>query len=506
MANALQNITISAPAFSGLNTQDSPLGLDSSWASVTDHCVVDKYGRIGSRKGVDILTTDGSGLGSSAGITSIFEYVDSSGNETIFSAGNNKIWSGTTTLTDETPGAYTVSADDWKMASMGDKCYFFQRDQEPLVYSTASGAVEATTGVSGYSGTIPEGNEVLAAFGRLFVAEVTDDKQVVYWSDFQNGLVWDTGSAGSIDLSRHWPRGYDEVVAMAAHNGFLVIFGKESILTYSGAESPATMALADTTDSVGCVARDTVHAVGPDLLFLSAGGLRSYGRTIQEDSLPMTDVSKNVRNDVIAAIGNQTAGIKAVYSPENAFYLLSFTDSELVYCFDVRGYLENQSYRVTLWPSMELESFCRDRDGTLYLGVANGIAKYNDYDDEGSAYIMKYYSHPLAFDAPSNLKFLKKITATVLGGNLATGNIRWGYDYLENYDSQPFVLGGSGIAEYGVSEYGIGEYSIGVLTSRTAVNTGGSGSVITVGLEAVIDGALLSLQELNIQSTIGRLI
>jgi len=505
--NQLQNITISAPSFSGLNTQDSPLGLDSTWASVADHCVIDQYGRIGSRKGINQLTASSAPLGSSNGIVSMFEFVDGSGNETIFSTGNNKIFSGTTTLTDETPGSYTVTGNDWKMVSLAGKCYFFQRDHEPLVYSTASGAVEAMTDVHGYSGTVQEGNEVLAAYGRLWVADITDDKQVVYWSDFLNGLVWHSGSSGSIDLAKHWPRGYDEIVALAAHNGYLIIFGKESILMYSGAESPSTMQLVDTTDSVGCIARDTVHAVGPDLLFLSSAGLRSLGRTIQEDSLPMADVSKNVRNELLSAIAAQSDGIiKAVYSPENAFYLLSLTDSSVVYCFDVRGLLENQSYRVTKWPSTELESFLRDRDGTLYLGVENGIAKYNGYDDEGASYTMRYFSHPLTFDAPANLKFLKKIRATIIGGNLATGNFRWGYDYKENYDSRPFVLGTSGIAEYNIGEYGISEYSVGVLTSRADVNVGGSGSVVTVGVEAVIEGSSLSLQELNIQSTIGRLI
>ena len=265
MASQLQNITIAAPAFSGLNTQDSPLGLDSSWASVADHCVIDRYGRIGARKGIDIVT--------------------------VFSTGNNKIFSGTTSLTDETPGSYTVNADNWKIVSLANKCYFFQAGQEPLVYSTASGDVEAMTGVSGYAGTVKQGNEVLAAFGRLWVADIAGDKQKIYWSDLLDGLKWSGGSSGSIDLSNHWPKGYDEIVSIAAHNNFLIVFGKESILMYSGAGSPASMVLSDTTDSVGCSARDSVHAVGPDLLFLSAGGLRSLGRTIQENSLPMTDVN-----------------------------------------------------------------------------------------------------------------------------------------------------------------------------------------------------------------------
>ena len=91
MASQLQNITIAAPAFSGLNTQDSPLGLDSSWASVADHCIIDRYGRIGARKGIDIVTTSATPLGSSAGIISMFEFTETDGTTTVFSTGNNKI-------------------------------------------------------------------------------------------------------------------------------------------------------------------------------------------------------------------------------------------------------------------------------------------------------------------------------------------------------------------------------------------------------------------------------
>ena len=50
------------------------------------------------------------------GIESIFEYVDHSGDKVVFSAGNNKVFTGTTTLTDVTlPGSYTVSANNWKI-------------------------------------------------------------------------------------------------------------------------------------------------------------------------------------------------------------------------------------------------------------------------------------------------------------------------------------------------------------------------------------------------------
>ena len=101
MAQQLQNITVAAPGFFGLNTQDSPIGLDPSFASVADNCVIDKSGRIAARKGYDEVSTNApSLLGTSRGIETVYEYVDQSGSKYVLSAGNNKIFSGTTTLTD----------------------------------------------------------------------------------------------------------------------------------------------------------------------------------------------------------------------------------------------------------------------------------------------------------------------------------------------------------------------------------------------------------------------
>ena len=65
-------------------------------------------------------------------LSAIKEFRDDLGNTKIFSVGNNKILSGTTTLADETPGSYTITADDWKMVNFNDSITFFQSGYEPL--------------------------------------------------------------------------------------------------------------------------------------------------------------------------------------------------------------------------------------------------------------------------------------------------------------------------------------------------------------------------------------
>ena len=64
MAQELRSINLVAPAFKGINTEDSPITQDPSFAEVADNAVIDKRGRIASRKGYNVLTTDKTALGS----------------------------------------------------------------------------------------------------------------------------------------------------------------------------------------------------------------------------------------------------------------------------------------------------------------------------------------------------------------------------------------------------------------------------------------------------------
>ena len=221
MAQELKSINLVAPAFKGVNTEDSPLAQDPSFAEIADNAVIDKRGRIAARKGHTVVTTNKTVLGTDS-LYSIKEYRDDAGNTKIFSVGNNKIMSGTTTLADETPGSYTISANDWKIVNFNNHAYFFQRGQEPLIYTdeSGSGVLEKFSDHSHATGTPPQANEALAAFGRVWAADVTGNKHTVYWSDLLNGHAWTGGSTGSLDLTTVFPEGFDEIVALESLTTF----------------------------------------------------------------------------------------------------------------------------------------------------------------------------------------------------------------------------------------------------------------------------------------------
>ena len=507
MAQELQSINLVAPAFKGVNTEDSPLAQDPSFAEIADNAVIDKRGRIAARKGHAAITTNKTVLGSGT-LRAIKEFKDNAGNTKIFSVGNNKIISGTTTLADETPGGYVINADNWKLVDFNNKIYFFQRGLQPLVYDNAGGSVIPLSSVAGSAGVVSGmyGNEVLAAYGRLWTADVTGDKSTVYWSDLLIGHDWTGGTSGSIDISKVWPDGYDEIVALAAHNGLLIIFGKHSIVAYQGAQAPATMALVDTVAGVGCVDRDTVQYTGSDVLFLSHTGLKSFGRTIQESSLPISSLSGNITKDIIAALQNETQSFRSVYSPEEGFYLLTFTGQDITYCFDVRGTLENGSYRVTRWPSTNFTSFTRIDNGDLYVGTTAGISTYTGYSDNGSSYRFKYYSPSLTFGDSSRIKILKKLKPTLVGANNSVVFMKWSYDFDTTYSTAEFTVGTQITGFYGESEYTTVEFTGGQLTNQRSLNATGYGTSVQVGLESEIDGSPLSLQEINVMALIGKLL
>ena len=509
MAQKLQSITITAPGFAGVNTQDAPLAQDPTFASVADNCIIDKEGRVAARKGYSMVSTNGASvLGSSDGIEAVHQFRDSGGNTKIFSAGNNKVFYGTTTLTDDTPVSYTISANNWKIVNFYDHAYFFQRAHEPLLYTNSVGDIEKMSSHVHASGTPPQGNEVLAAFGRLWVADFATDKSTIYWSDLLNGHAWSGGSTGSIDISKVWPNGYDEIVALAAHNGFLVIFGKDSIVIYEGADSPASMTLADTISNIGCVSRDAVISTGKDLIFLDRSGVRSLARTIQEKSSPIGDISKNVNNDVKNLVASETGNISLHYSPKEAFVLVNFPVLQTVYVFDTRFPLQDGSYRATTWSSIAPLCFTNLVDDTIYIGNATGIAQYDTYQDNTGSYQLSYFSHPLAFGDSSVLKFLKKVNLTTFDGAEATVVLNWAYDYSNAYKKQAYVLPANNAAQYNISEYNTeAEYSSSLsLINRQKVNTSGSGAVVSVGVETTVDGKSIAIQQFNIHALLGRIV
>lgn len=513
MSQQIQTFSITAPGFYGLNTQDSSLDLSSGFALVANNCVIDKFGRVGARKGWTPAHSTLAALGT-AKVKTITELITPSGSTYTVCAGNNKLFKLVgNTLTELTFNGIgttpTITADNWSTAYLDGDLYFYQSGHVPLGFDPDSSTTTyyRVDQESGYNGIVQNANIVIAALGRIWNAETTTDKVTVQWSDLKSPHKFGSGTAGTLDTTTVWPRGGDTITALAIHNNFLFIFGKRNILIYQGANNPATMSLYDVVIGIGCIARDSVVNTETDVLFLSETGVRSVMRTIQEKSAPLRDLSKNVRDDLLSAVNSEVkADIKAVYNPREGFYLLALPLSKTVYCFDTKAALQDGSSRVTTWDSIEPSSFLMKSDGTMLLGKAGYVGTYTGYQDNTSAYRFQYFTNHTDLGQPSVTSVLKKLSVVVIGGTNQYVAMKWGYDFSGNYYSQTVKIPDQGTYYYGVAEYGLSSYTNGTALQTLVAYPTGAGKVIQTGYEADINGAALSVQKIEIQAKNGKIV
>jgi hypothetical protein len=349
---------------------------------------------------------------------------------------------------------------------------------------------------------------------------------VLHWSDLLLGAKFSGGTSGSLDLTNLWPTGNDQITAIAAHNQKLIVFGRNNILIFGSSASDGKLAdptndlfIEDSIVDIGCVGKHAWSVVGSDLWFIDYSGLRSLGRTIQEKSLPIGELSKNVATQFRNQARTVGDSARLFYSPEEAFVLAIFESQPITWCFDTKLKLEDGSARTTAWTGLDFACFARSVDGTIWMGNNDGINQYRGYVDAaasngtgGTKYRFRYYMHPQTFGQPANLKIPKEVDMTIGGGLGQRAVCYWGFSYKYLFKSQPFVLNSEIPDFYGIDEYNITdeadptEYGSGSTIGEYSIPLSGSGTSVVIGLEADVLGQALSLQEINLQTKIGRMV
>lgn len=514
MAKVIIPFSIQAPGFYGLNLADSPVDLSSNFALEANNCVIDRYGRVAGRKGWAKANTANADL-STSDVCCIGELIENDGTATTLCAGGAylfKLSAGAlVTLTYGGGGvAPTINDDNWKFCQLNGVAMFWQRAYDPLIYDPA---VSTTTyrrlnEKTGTAGTVNQCNEAISAYGRVWAADTSTDKQTVVFSDLLSPHVWTGGTSGSLDIGELWPTGGDQIVSLAAHNNYLFVMGRKQILIFANASDPVNIFLEDSVTGIGCIARDSVQATGTDIIFLSDSGVRSLLRTIQEKSAPLRDLSKNIRDDLQDYLTLENVeNIKSGYSQVNQFYILRLPVADLAYCFDTRAALPDGSARVTTWPGYVACSFYETKARKFYIGKPGYLGEYSTYLDDTETYRMTYFTTWIDFGNAIQTSILKKIMYTIIGGANQTLVFKWAKDY-ENvyYTASETLQGMDTVAEYGLAEYNTTyEYTTGILVDSIGVNAGGTAKVFQFGIEAVIDNQSLSIQKLEVFTKDGKL-
>jgi len=561
MAQQQQNVSISAPGFQGLNTEDSPLQQDPGFALEADNCVIDRFGRIGAREAFDGYTNnDNITYSTNPAMVTETKQVYQLGGGVIGTTRHDLgvlghlQYSGAGALVQEDYYIVRFNAEDMDAISyptvavpanlvradivyFNDAIYIFSKGNIALKYTgTITNLFAGTIDVdyippiddSGIIANNIDGDVGCSAYGRLWVSGVNNDYNTIYYSDLLIATQWYDGRAtpadtqntgGIIDVSQYWPNGGDRIVSIQAHNNFLVIFGRQSILLYSSVNNFADPAdvggliLQDAISSMGAVSRDAVASIGSDLLFVDDSGVRSLGRTIQEKSVPIGDLTANVKRDISILIRDEpNDAISLFYMPDKNLVICNFADTEQAYAVEMRAPSATGGQKVTRWTDcvfrrgMYVEQ--EDNVYTLLAGKDTGGALwYDNYLEwDGQPYFMRYGSNAFTFGDSVRQKFLKKIDFTLVS-TFADANsvVKWGYGGFLT-DTATNVVTAQQPALYGVSEFNEAEYGPGLTSlKRYRINAKGSGDLVRVGLETEIAGNSLSIQEINVQTLMGRI-
>ena len=170
------------------------------------------------------------------------------------------------------------------------------------------------------------------------------------------------------------------------------------------------------------------------------GVVRDHGGTGVGIGWAMDNCFNVHRDSVSFATSEAKTRIKSIYSPNDAFYLLSFPSANLTFVFDVRAPLQDGSYRVTQWTNINPTAFALKRDNTLLLGQQGYVGQYASFADNGSAYTLVYFTNYFDFDSPTTEKLLKKMRLAILGGVGQVALLKYAFDYDTDYEFRQFSL------------------------------------------------------------------
>ena len=413
--------------------------------------------------------------------------------------------------------------------------FLFSRGNSFLKYDGNGGWGDVTyTPPQNDSGNIVDkidGDVAISAYGRLWVSGVNGDYQTIYYSSLLREDQWYDGqgtpddaqnTAGIINVAEYWPVDFDQIVNIHAHNGFLIVLGRRSILIYANANTgdPAGengIQLQDAISNVGLVERDAICNIGTDVMFCDDTGLRSLARVIQEKSTPIGEPSMNVKRefmDMIQEEERSTAlvkGIKMAYFPSKSLVVCLFRTSGIAYTFSTERPSTTGGAKTTRWTDCYYSAmyFAEDSDiGRPYLAGMNnrGVLRYKGYKSR-EPYRLGFESVALGITQNSIQNIIpKSIIYIVLSPAVpANSRARWGFgSYLEHhYD---FRIEPEGTTEWGVAQFGIDEYVGGRAGIwREKVNTIGAGEFLRVGLEIEINGSSFAIQEIAVNTAVGRI-
>jgi hypothetical protein len=542
MVQTVQQQSIPAPGGEGLNSEMSPFMPVQGFALEATNAVIDRVGRLASRKAFTEYS-DNSSISEDFDVVRMCRVEGDLGKEYTFGlAGFDRtggdirvpisyLRDGITDAPWEYGSyqAFQINPDrtvqaipeiapshgftDAMLVPFEGKVYVFSKGEPVMVWDGTT--AEKLSDKAGFlppqddTGVIAadiDGDVATAAFGRLWVSGVNDDYSTIYYSDLLFPEQWYDGkgtatdeqnTAGIIDVSQYWPTGDDRIQGLAAHNGYLIVFGLKSILIYSGADGdPAGeqgLKLEDAIRDVGLVNQDAMCNVSTDHLFVDSLGVRSLGRVIQEKSTPLGEPSMNVASVIRERIELNRDTVRLFHLPSESMAVCLFPKDRGAYVFRLGNPSATGGFKATYWSDCDfldgLTAKTEISDMCLLAGMdSRGITQYAGYV-QPSPYTFSYETTALGNGNITQTMIPKSVSYSFLSAE--TGNImaKWGFGQNMSYQRRLRPKKNQSLDPD-------------FYTTTTSLN--GSGAMLRVGFDIEIDGEASSVQQITVNLVTGR--
>jgi len=562
----IQPLVLDSIGIYGLNRQSSASSLPPQFLTTANNIMLDEKGRVTTREGIKQVTdnihtgslTNGMPTANTLIVKSLGEYISATGAKTLFAGAGANVYKINTANTPYTLDAQTFGGSattktngNWQFTNFNNQFYGVQTGNQPINYDGTTwkdledvGSYHKPTGVTTFTPSC-----ILGDYGRIWVGNIGENKDVVYYSDTLIGQTFNGGASGSVDLKTVWSG--DEITALASFMGKLVIFGKSNIVIYNDPWDPAAASfqLDEVIEGVGCVARDSVQVIGDDIVFLSSSGVRSLARTMVQDKMPLTDLSlaikDEIRTNILTANMDQ---VKAQYDLSTGSYLLSFGGKNIVYVFDFKATTPEGAPRITTWnfDSKKNPGALLSTDDFLYIGLGavtnfGKVATYSGfydvekedvtasygtsgacttaghtwesttskcYQDVDNTYQADFKTTWLDFEQPGISKFLKRFLAIWSGGKNMNVTLNWFRDYNVTPTSANFTLdptSGGVNALWGQGKYGNAKYAPSFQPTEYKVSMSKAAKVVRLQIIQTVSGFKASLQNISIWAKQGKI-
>ena len=509
----LQAAVLDTIGVNGLDTQTHPTALDATWFTKADNIVYTEGNKVTFRKGVKQKTLSISNpIGSIvehkpsgkhfAGVVGTLYEVDLSDKDNAFI----------------NPFVTGASASNWQFVEQDEQIYFLQQGADVVEYDAGTwlllkntSGYSAPTGVTTFDPACGVGD-----FGRMWAGGISEDKNMLYYSKLEDTRKWSTGDAGFIDLKYVW--GSDEIINIQSYSGKLVIFGKQNIAIYNNPWDVTAMSLDEVIKGAGCVARDSIQAVGNDLFFMSDTGVRSLRRTAEAntDKLPLQEISVTVKDEIIGHINNST-NIKSVFVYNEGLYVVSFVDLNVTYVFDVTHLTPRGTFRVSKWNfeggRNPVAMAFSETYGLLFGQKGGHVCTYEGYYDIDYSGSDVYVNYPFT-GAFSTVwislgdgyvsSILKKILMVISGGQGTDAGLRVYKDFeltpstTSTFKINPTLSGVAYTFGNATTLYGAAKYSPVVGLKEVGLQLAGDAKHIRFEMDGVTQGHKSSLQSMTL--------